>query len=210
MALDGTYIGLKASLADWLNRSDLTAQIPDFIILAEAEMKRRLRRTSVRNSAFSITAQAVAAPGDCAELRSIYLISTQMMQDVPIRLCTPEMLAERRARNAGAVGRPSDVAVMAGYFNFAPAPDQTYTAEIFYFQSLIPLNVGTPTTTLYTEAPDMYLYGALLQAAPFLENDERIPTWQGKFDNSIEQMNYVREREEYTASLRAVRLPVVF
>src|ERR1019366_2242697 len=167
MALDGTYIGLKASLADWLNRSDLTAQIPDFIILAEAEMKRRLRRTSVRNSAFSITAQAVAAPGDCAELRSIYLISTQMMQDVPIRLCTPEMLAERRARNAGAVGRPSDVAVMAGYFHFAPPPGQTYTAEIFYFQSLIPLNVGTPTTTLYTEAPDMYLYGALLQAAPF-------------------------------------------
>ena len=36
MALDGTYAGLKASVADWLNRADLTAVVPDFITLAEA------------------------------------------------------------------------------------------------------------------------------------------------------------------------------
>ena len=41
MALDGTYAGLQASIADFLNRTDLAAAIPDFIVLAEAQMARR-------------------------------------------------------------------------------------------------------------------------------------------------------------------------
>jgi hypothetical protein len=42
MSLDGTYAGLQASVADWLNRADLTAVVPDFIAMAEAQISRRL------------------------------------------------------------------------------------------------------------------------------------------------------------------------
>lgn len=92
----------------------------------------------------------------------------------------------------------------------APAPDSTYSAEIVYFAQIVPLTALAPTNVVLVEAPDAYLFGALLQAAPYLEHDERIPTWQAKFDSAIGQLNMVRENEEYSASVRGVRLPVVF
>jgi hypothetical protein len=204
-----SYSTLQTALADWLNRSDLTTQIVDFIALAEVEIKRRLRRTSV-NTTLSVSAEAVNIPAALAELRSISLSSSSASQDIPLRVCTPEMLAERKARNAGATGRPTDVAVMAGQFVFAPAPDQTYTANIFYYASLAVLSVSNTSNTVLVEAPDAYLYGALLQAEPFLEHDERVAIWQQKFDNAINQLNIVKDNEEYGASLRPMRLGMVF
>ena len=99
MALD-TYTGLKASIADWLNRPDLTAVIPDFIVLCEAEAKRRLRRAVVRAD-FVIDAKAKNAPADLLELRSMYLRTGSPINDKPMRLGTAETVAERRARSMG-------------------------------------------------------------------------------------------------------------
>ena len=208
MALD-TYADLQTAIADWLNRSDLTTQIPDFITLAEAEIKRRLRRTSITDQ-IDVDDEFVAPPSDMAELLSLSLVTGSPTRDLPLRVCTPEMLAERKARNAGVAGRPTDVAFIAGQLQFAPQPDQTYTANIFYFQSLDPLGTSNPSNVVLDEAPDAYLFGALMQAEPFLEHDERIGTWKQKFDDAIDQLNDVRTREEYNASIRDVRLPRVF
>lgn len=203
MALS-TYTELQASVASWLNRSDLTAQIADFIALAEAVLKRRLRRKTVRASV-PVASASVSLPTDCAELRSISFVSSSLYRDLPIRIGTPEQLAETRARSAP-TGRPIAAAVIAGQLVFAPAPDAVYTADLTYFQQLTPLSVGAPTNTLLTEAPDAYLFGALLQSAPYLEHDERIPVWQSKFDAAIDELNAVREHEELNASVRPVRL----
>lgn len=210
MAMDGTYSGLVVSTADWLNRTDLTVQIPDFVILAEAEMKRRLRRGVVLNQNFPVSAQLMSVPADMAELRSAWFSSGQKARDVPIRIGTLEMMTERFARAAGTAARPTDMAVLGSQFYFSPTPDQTYTANLYYYSKLVPLTSLNPTSALYTEAPDMYLYGTLLQSAPFLENEERVPLWKTKFDAAIDQLNLVRENEEYRASLHAHRLPVIF
>lgn len=207
MALD-TYTALKASVADWLNRTDLTAVIPDYIALAEAEMKRRVRRSSTRTT-ISISAEETTPPADMAELRSAYLETGSASRDVPLRLCTPEMLAERRARAAALAGRPSDIAYIAGKIVVAPTPDATYTARIVYFTQLTALSGSQATNAILTEAPDAYLFGSLLQAAPYLEDDSRIAIWQTRFDNAIEQLNKVRSDEESNASLKAARLPIV-
>jgi hypothetical protein len=204
------YGALQTSIASWLNRNDLTAQIPDFISLAEAEMARRLRRTSVRNTNFSIASDTTAPPADLVELRSIRLITGQPDLDKPLTLVSPEVLAEMRAMQGAAIGRPRWVSIIAGQIVVTQPPDQTYTAEIIYFQSLTPLSNASPTNIVLTAAPDAYLFGSLLQAAPFLEHDERMPVWQSKFDNAINQLNDVRDREEYNASVRGIRLPVVF
>lgn len=204
-----SYTNLQAAVADWLNRTDLTAQIPDFISLCEAEMKRRLRRTSTRTT-LTISSESTTLPSDVAELRTIYLESASPTEDTPIRIGTPEQFAERRARGGAVVGRPSDAMVLGGTLYVAPAPDQAYTARIIYFTSITPLSGSVSTNAVLAEAPDAYLYGTLLQAEPFLEHDERAPLWKAKFDAAIDQLNYVRESEEYHASVRDVRLPRVF
>jgi hypothetical protein len=208
MALD-SFAHLQTAVADWLNRSDLTAVIPDFVTLAEVEMKRRLRRTSVSDQ-LDIDDEVVDLPSDLSELRSISLVTGSPNLDTPLRLCTPEMLAERKARGDGVSGRPTDFAIVAGQLQVAPAPDQTYTANIVYFQTLDPLSTTNTSNTVLDEAPDAYLFGALLQAEPYLEHDDRIPVWRERFDRAIDQLNDKRAREEDDASLRSVRLPIVF
>ena len=211
MALD-TYGNLKTAVADWLNRTDLSAQIVDFIYLAEVEMTRRIRRCSVRTT-ISITDRATALPSDAVELRSIYLVTGEPYKDLPLTVCSPEVLAEMRARRANVAYRPLYASMIAGKLVVAPDPDKSYTAEVIYFQQLSFLTGTTSssaTNSVLSEAPDAYLYGALLQAAPFLEHDTRTAVWQAKFDSAIEQLNNVRDREEYNASIRPIRLPIVF
>ena len=205
------YGTLQTAVADWLLRTDLTTQIVDFINLAEAELARRVRRSSARTT-MSITLRDTTLPSDVAELRSIYPQSGEPYKDLPMNVVSPEVLAEMTARHAGVAGRPRWASIFGNHLLTAPAPDKAYTVEIIYFQKLVPLTGGSTanTNTILSEAPDAYLYGALLQAAPFLEHDARLPIWQQKFDNAINQLNEVRDREEYNASIRPIRLPIVF
>lgn len=210
-----TYTELKTAVSDWLARTDLTTQPADFIALGEAEMKRRIRKWTTRNAAFSVSAQRVAAPSDLKVLRSIRLDTGSPSLDKPLRLGTVEMVSERLARANGATGRPDTVALLvesssAGYLLFAPEPDQTYTAELFYTSTLTPLSSSVASNSVLVEAPDAYLFGALMHAETYLEHDERIPVWKSRFDAAIEQLNAEREEYEHTASIRDIRLPRVF
>lgn len=64
------------------------------------------------------------------------------------------------------------------YFFIVPTPQIAYPFEISFYQRPIPLS-ATNQTNWFTEfAPDMLLYAALLEAAPYLKNDQRIPTWK--------------------------------
>jgi hypothetical protein len=70
-----------------------------------------------------------------------------------------------------------------------PTPDQNYPYEVLYYQ-LPPLLSDTVQTNWLTEyAPQLILYGALLEATPFLKNDERIQVWQGFYDRSMQAIN---------------------
>jgi len=208
MALS-TYTELKAAVADWLNRTDLTDPIVDFVSLAEAEMKRRLRRATESTTIY-ISAGNMTGPTDMAEPIELHLDSSTVELDTPLRLCTPEMLAEVRARAGGVAGRPTHWAFFDEQLQFAPVPDQSYDGILLYHQQLTPLSGSVATNDVLEEAPDAYLFGALLQAAPYVEHDERMAVWQLKFDNAIEQLNEVRARESYGAGLKEARLPIVF
>jgi hypothetical protein len=71
----------------------------------------------------------------------------------------------------------------------APTPDANYPVEILYYE-LPPLLDETTQTNWLTEfAPQLLLYAALLEATPFLKNDERIPTWQNMYDRAAAMLN---------------------
>jgi hypothetical protein len=202
------YASLQLNIADWLNRDDVTAVIPDFIALAEAEMKRRLRRTSTR-AAITISSERTILPDDVAEVRSLYLTTGIKKMDQPMRQCTLAMIAESLAKYNGETGRPRDFNLRGNVLTVSPIPDQTYTAAIYYFRQLTPL-ATSDTNVVLTEAPDAYLYGALLQAAPYLEDDMRILMWQARFTNAIEQLNQMAQDEEWGPSDKPARLPMSF
>ena len=78
-----TYTELKASVADWLNRTDLTTEIPDFISLAEAQMERTLRtRQMLTRTTLTVDSEFETTPADFLEVRALKLTST-----IQIHLC---------------------------------------------------------------------------------------------------------------------------
>jgi hypothetical protein len=61
--------------------------------------------------------------------------------------------------------------------------------EILYFRAFEPLTVWKPTNWLLLNAPDLYLYGALTDSAPFIREDERIAVWKSLYEEKRDDLN---------------------
>lgn len=204
-----SYNALLAAIADWLNRSDLTARIPTFVTLAEKQLAIKVRRRQAR-ATISIASRATALPSDAAEPTALVLSTSSAWQDKPLEIVTAATLAEMRALRANIAGRPTHAAVVGGEILVAPDPDQTYSAELTYVTTFTPLSTSVQTNDIFTEAPHAYLFGALKEAAPFLEHDDRVPLWEAKFKEAVDDLNARRWQEEHGAGFGAARLPRVF
>jgi len=186
-----TYTELKASVADWINRDDLTAVIVDFISLAEAQIERTLRTTQmiVRATA-SIDGEYSAVPADFLETRTVKL-NTNPIQ--PLQFETVDSLDSLRTQFT-APGRPQYFGIVGTQIRVVPVPDSTYTAELIYYGKLTKLSSSNATNWLLTSSPDIYLYGALLQGAPYLQNDERIQTWATLYERGLNDLKIADDR----------------
>jgi len=71
----------------------------------------------------------------------------------------------------------------------APTPDVAYPIEIIYYEQPQLLDDSNQSNWLTQYAPQLLLYATLLEATPFLKNDERIPTWQAMYDRSAAMFN---------------------
>jgi hypothetical protein len=186
-----TYTELKASVADWINRDDLTAVIPDFISLAEAQIERTLRtRQMIVRATASMDTEYSAVPADFLECRTIKL-NTNPVQ--PLQFETVDSLDTLKTQYT-APGRPQYFGIVGGQIRVVPAPDTTYTAELIYFAKLTKLSSTNATNWLLTSSPDVYLYGALLQGAPYLQNDERIQTWATLYERGLNDLKIADDR----------------
>lgn len=196
MSLDGTYAGLKASVADFLNRDDLTAAVPDFITLAEAQMQRRFvsrlkqglslpRRLVTRNASFAVSssAETVSLPTDFAGPISFQLPNTPQSIEL-IYLDDAAFQAEKAA--ARWTGAPKYYTVVGSVLQLLPVADQAYTATLVYINR-IPA-VASNANWVLTDYPDAYLYGALVQSAPYLKDDGRIQMWATLFTAAIDDI----------------------
>lgn len=187
-----TYSELKTSIGDWLNRSDLTSVIPDFISLAEAQIERTLRaRQMIVRANASFDAQYGAVPSDFLETKSFKLTSTN--PQTPLEFLSIDAL-DQKAAEYTASGKPRFFGVVGGQFRIVPTPDSTYTTELTYYAKLTKLSISVSSNWLLTQAPDIYLYGSLLQAAPYLQDDARIQTWATLYERALNDLQTADDR----------------
>jgi len=199
MALSN-YTELQASVADFLNRSDLTSVIPDFITMAEADFNRTLRvRDMVKRSRAPITSQYVKLPPDFMGMKNIDLLTD------PVTPLTYKNLSELDAhRRRDSTGKPLYYAIVQDNIEFAPVPDGDYTIEVVYFGKIEALSTENPTSWLLTAHPDAYLYGSLMHSAPYLQSDERVGLWAGKYQQIIGQIMDSDEKIQFSGSTPSI------
>ena len=197
MALDGTYIGLKASVADFLNRQDLAAAIGDFITMAEAQFNRELRVLGMET--FSVGTSAASAEGF-----GTVGVPTDWLETRTFRIDQPstgsqilEYVGEEELdqfQTAGLTNTPRYYTIINGEFQILPAPSGNVTYALRYYAKIPALADGTPTNWLLTKSPDLYLYSALVQSAPYLKDDDRVAVWGAIRAKLISDMQYESER----------------
>jgi len=206
MALS-TFTELKDAVADWLDRSDLTARIPDFITLAEARVNRdlRIRAMEVR-STMTTTAgkQYFNLPTNYIQMRNIQLNTNPT---TPLEYITPEMLD--RLYGSSTTGKPRAYSLIGDEIQLAPIPDTAYTLEMAFYEKFTALGDGTSGTVtsnwLTLNAPDVLLYGSLMEAEPFIKNDERIPVWLQAYRDGIDKLQKADANDRHSGSSMRVR-----
>ena len=187
-----TYTELKASVADWLNRSDLTAAIPDFISLAEAQIERTLRtRQMIVRANASFNVEFGATPADFLEVRSFKLSGTN--PPTPLSFMTIDAL-DAESTKFTASGRPKFFGIVGGQFRLVPTPDSNYATELTYYAKLSKLSASVASNFIFSASPDIYLYGALLQAAPYLQDDNRISVWATLYERALNDLQTADDR----------------
>ena len=199
-----TYAELKASIADFLNRDDLTSAIPDFITLAEADMQRRVKHwRQEKRSTAELDTQYSAIPADFLEAIRFYITSNDTS---PLELISQSEMLDRRYRNADTTGKPHYYAITAGEIEVYPTPDSTYTAELYYYARTTALSDSNTTNWLLTYFPDAYLYGSLVHSAPYLKDDPRIQVWAALYQSAIDGINQSSDSAKHGSASRRMKI----
>ncbi len=199
-----TYDELKASIADFLNRDDLTLVIPDFITLAETGMNREVRHWRMEKRVTAILdTQYTALPLDFLE--SIRM-SLNTADTNTLEMVNAFQISNLRAQNLNTSGRPVSFAILDGSIEVFPTPDASYTLEMLYYEKIDTLNSGNTSNWILSNFPDAYLYGSLVHSAPYLQEDARATTWAALYQKAINDINLESERSKTSGSGRRMKI----
>ena len=203
----GTYAELQTAVANWLDRDDLTDRIPEFIALAEAKMNRNLRISLMENVSTAITmaggTRDYSLPTGFTGMKEFHLTTDPV---VALSYITPEMM--NRMWAGSNVGKPQAFTLFSDAgtrkIRVGPSPDSDYTTSMLFLKKIDNLSTTNPTETMLTDNPDVYLYGALLEAEPFLMNDERVQLWATAFQESLRALQEQDNKDRHSGSAMRV------
>jgi len=197
MALD-TFSGLKTTIADYLNRDDLTSVIPSFITLAEAKFNRKLRvRQMVKRATATLDTAFFAFPSDFLQAKEFQLNTNPITY---LEFVTEKQGDLMRQDAIIAAGKPKYYNIVGTQIEVIATPDTGYVGELTYYGKITALSDSNTSNWLLAYAPDLYLYGALLEATPYLKDDERLAVWSTLYTNSIGDIEVADQRASVSST----------
>jgi hypothetical protein len=185
VAVTMTYDSLAATIQSYLERSDTATveKIPLFIMLAEQTIAAQIKflgNLTVNTSTMVTGTSIIDKPARWHKTVSMNITVNNKRQ--PVFLRTYEYL-----RNYWPDNTATSTPVYYADYDYthwliAPTPDSAYAFEVVYYERVQPLDSTNQTNWFTIYAPQALLYGSLLQAMPFLKNDERTPMWQAQYE----------------------------
>lgn len=201
---------LKSEMASYLyDRKDLTDRIPQFIDLGERRIFRALRcranetrvTGALADTVISQDRSTIDLPADLIEFKFLAVNGRPLERKSELEYLT-------RINNDDAGGEPSWFARVTDEIRLWRPGDSDYGIEYVYWQNQAGTMVDdADATAVLTYAPELYLYASLLSAMPWLVKDDRIPTWQGMYDDALMEIDHETKEGEYAGSTVGVSSP---
>jgi len=191
-----TYADLQTAASNWLQNTNLLARIPDFISLAEARFRRKLEDLDQDTAAtISLTDGVGTLPDNFGGLKSVTDSTIGRLEYV-----SPSQFADY----AATTGNPVVFTIIGNQIKTLPAGSGT--VGIVYKLGLPALTTDNTSNWLLARAPDIYLYGTLLQAEFYGWNDERLPLIKAALDEALGELNVDSDRRRIGAAPVAPRI----
>lgn len=202
MAVVTNYTTLQTAVADWLAKSNLTTWIPNFIQNWEERFYRQPKNFGRwMESTFSLTiaSSVIAVPADYLALKYVYVNGS------------PSSRLDRVSLNQlyGTYPRGSDTGIPKWIsrdttnFVFGPPPDSDYTIKgVYWAKPTLIRSFASDAAAhfIIVNAPDLALYGALAESAPFLQRDARLTTWKALYDEALRDYRDLFAKEDRSGS----------
>jgi len=199
MALS-TYSDLKTSVANYLNRNDLTDVIPDFIRLTEDKLNRELKvRANLARAETTTTngTEFYDLPSDMIELRNVTYETSS--NSYALAYLSPESI--NREYGTYTSGAPKAYTSLGTDIKIAPTPDGSYTINISYYKKLINLSDSVSSNNILANFPDLYLFGSCLEGAVYLNDNEQVQRFAALFTNTLDSVRRIEESARYSGTV---------
>jgi len=181
----GTYSELQAAIIAWAMRSgdtDFAAQVPDFVVLCEARLNRILRVREMETTAtLTLASDGTASlPADYLAFRDVTALGYSPARSLDA--VSPDYAVDEHPFDGEA---PQHFSITGS--TLRTHPKGSGTVRLRYFQA-IPALAANATNWLLSKSPGVYLYGSLLEAAPYMFDDSRMQVWSAMFDKAVSDL----------------------
>jgi hypothetical protein len=193
-----TYSELQAAVGNWLDHGLFAARIPEFIALFEAAANRRLRvREQEAATTLMPSSGTAALPADYLAWRRVTWTGSPRVE---LQYVHPSYLQAAYPSTPSA--RPRVFTIEGSTLKIRPV-DAT-ALEFDYFQKIPALSDGAATNWLLAGHPDLYLFGALVEAEMFGVNDERAPLWKARRDEIFDEIEKLSNKTRGAGAMRVM------
>jgi hypothetical protein len=206
-----TYDDLVIQVGSYLfGRTDLQAQIPVFLRLFEAKVNRKLMCRQMETRVIStidltsVEPEFISLPPDFQTMRRVRLVNGTDPKKPKLLFATGQQIDDLREKYPNP-GQPIYFSVFGSEMELLPVPNFAYQVEMVYRIYITPLTAASETNWLFDLAPDAYLYGTLMEVAPYLHDDERIPVWAQGVQAALDGLNTLSEQALYNAGPLVMR-----
>ena len=199
------YTELKAFIADFLARDDLTTQIPTFVSLAEQRMSRELQIALLEATAqIAVSANASTAdlPTDLRSIREVAMIDADNDRTV-LEYVTPSQW-NTRDQDANQT-KTEFYTIVANQIKLMATPSAAITLEITYNGGVAALSDAAPTNTMLIRHGDAYLHGSLKQAFDFLQDEQRSIYHDAQFTRCLAEIDRDSDKQRFGNDLQVRR-----
>ena len=203
---------LQAAAIEYLARDQdttLIARVPTFIQFFEATVNRTLFSRQMESRAQAVTdpgvtsePEFVALPADFQTMRRIRLSSESGKPS--LQFLSGTQMDEMRTSIADLSGIPRYFSIFGNEIELLPTPAAITTLEMIYRQNVPSLNANS-SNWLLALAPDAYLFGVLLQSAPYIKQDGRIQVWAAAVQSALNDLNSLGNNSAFNAGPMQVR-----
>ena len=190
------YAGLATTFASYhYNRQDLATAFPVYVKLFEAKMNRELRCHQMETRAYTDVLEApsepafISLPSDFQTMRRLRIMDQDgVTRGAPLKFRTNFQMDDVREQSTDS-GDPLYFTVFNDEMELWPTPTYPLRLEMLYRRTIPPLNATDDTNWLLDLAPDAYLYGTLMESAPYVREDERVPLWAQGLSAAVQGLN---------------------